>query len=305
MAITSVGYGGTVDYPDYGKGVVLPGRYSFDDSTHFRPTRRTGGADRTVRIAGGTAQGYGIRDTESDDYVDYQLPSVSSGGQWFLIYLKRDWSTETTTLTHEAANTGLTPLPPPIPGGWYDDPGVLARQPICYARVQAGQQYVTEVRDLRVWSNDGGLTATDEGVLQFYDRPGTTITIGRKTWTWSLAPNGSKSLDYIDGEVQDTGWVSSALANSGFEGERRYRVADGQGWFQATGKRTGGNLNGADLRLITFGNSSTPQITCYGQAWVGSSSYRAYITSSGGVHVEPFSINQNQNFQVFITWPVG
>src|SRR5690625_1507834 len=153
MAITSVGYGGTVDYPDYGKGVVTPGRYSFDGANDFRPTRVTGGSDRTVRVAGGTAQGWGVRDTEDSASVDVQLGSISSGSRWDLVGLQRDWSAEASSLVVVSGGSSEA-----IPSR-DTDPGVKDVQPIALARVQAGQQYVTDVIDLRCWAADGGLVA--------------------------------------------------------------------------------------------------------------------------------------------------
>lgn len=300
MAITSVGYGGTVTYPDYGKGVVAPGRYSFDGAQDFRPSRRTTGADRTVRLQGGTAQGWGIRDTESSSWVDVQLGSIGSGSRWDLVVLRRDWSADETTV--EVVQGGSSRAIP----SRNTDPGVVDDQPVALVRVEAGESWVTDVVDLRCWAADGGLVAVDPMVLEYLSFPGTRVSVGDTTYTRVLSAGGSASWD-VKGPVSDTGWVSSAITNSGFSGTRRYRIQGGTGWFQAQGSRTGGDLSSATLRLLTFGNSSfRPTQGAYGVCYVGDEiAGRAYVDLQGRVEVAPFNIRSGQNFQVYITWPVG
>src|SRR5699024_7384058 len=196
MAISSVGYEGTVDYPDYGVPLVVPAMYTLrgdsasGEAGAFRPSRVTGGADRTVRVAGGTAVGYGITDTESDAYVHVQLEPVSSGSRWDEIVLRRDWSEKKTTLT---VIQGGSSGPPDLPIR-NKQPGILDDQPIAYARVQAGEQYVTEVIDLRCWASDGGLVAVDELALSYLQNHiGTRVTIGDTTYTRVVSPGGAVS----------------------------------------------------------------------------------------------------------------
>src|SRR5699024_6369929 len=133
----------------------------------------------------GTAQGYGIRDTESENYVDVQLDPVLSGHRWDEIVLRRDWSTETTSLAViQGGSTRALPTR-------NKQPGILDDQPIALARVQAGEQYVTDVVDLRCWAGDGGLTAVDTLALAYLDIPGTRVTIGDQTYTNIVRPNGT------------------------------------------------------------------------------------------------------------------
>ena len=304
MAITSVGYGGTVDYPDYGKGVVSGARYTLDRGNPFRPSRVTGGADRTVRLTGGTAQGYGIRDTESDAYVDVQLDPVLSGHRWDEIVLRRDWSTETTSLAVIQGGTSRA-LPTR-----QKEPGILDDQPIALARVQAGEQYVTDVVDLRCWAGDGGLTAVDTLALAYLDEPGTRVSIGDTTYTYIVLPNGTTRWEQISPYVPpapvDTGWVVSNISSSGYwSGTRAYRVKNGRVYVNLQGQRQARSFTDGDYYFLTFNTKKwRPERTAYGTAYVGREQYRAYCTVGGECHVEPLTINKGNTIQVQIDWPI-
>lgn len=300
MAISSVGYGGTVDYPDYGKGVVSGARYTLDRGNPFRPSRVTGGADRTVRVTGGTAQGYGIRDTESDAYVDVQLDPVSSGHRWDEIVLRRDWSAETTSLAViQGGSTRALPTR-------NEQPGILDDQPIALARVQAGEQYVTDVVDLRCWAGDGGLTAVDTLALAYLDVPGTRVSIGDTIYTYIVLPNGTTRWESISPPAPvDTGWVVSNYPGNFWDGTRAYRVKNGHVYVNAQLRRIGNGFTDGRASIITFNtNKWKPTRTAYGVGYVGRNTYRAYCSTTGEVYVEPMTINQGNTFQVQIDWPI-
>lgn len=296
--VESVGYEGTVDYPDYGKGVVSGSRYSLDGASDLRPSRLLSGADRTVRVAAGVAQGWGIRDTCTQ--TDVQLDTVSSGVRWDLIVLRRDWSGEETSF--EVVQGGSSRAIPSRD----TNPGILDDQPIALVQITAGQQYPTDLVDLRCWAGDGGLVAVDALALDYLDIPGTRVNIGSTEYTRILSASGTASWDQKVPPQNDP-WVSSPIANSGFNGTRRWKFSHGYGSFQAQGSRAGGAVSNIDLRMVTFSSSSQrPGVTCFGVCYVGNQVRgRAYITSGGEVHVDPFDIGANQTFQVYITWPLG
>lgn len=299
MALVSVGYGGTVDYPDYGKGVVSGSRYTVEGSGAWAPTRVTSGADRTVRIAAGTGMGYGIRDTETSS-TDLQLDTVASGSRWDLVVAHRDWSTGTTDF--RAVNGGSSKAIP----GRDTNPGISDDHPITLARVTAGEQYPTALVDLRCWSGDGGLIAVDTLALDYLAVPGTRVSIGASEYTRVLSASGTGSWDLKEPPA-DTEWVGSSIPNQDFSGTRRYRIADGQGWFQATGNRTGGILRADDRTLLHFSQQYAPSEICYGVTYVagGYNLFRAYILPDGWVHMGPVDMDSGDAFQVYITWPIG
>lgn len=152
MTITSVGYQGKVNstvwgdlVPFLGKGPVVAGENDWKGTI-------LSSADRTLRISAGVGYGWGIRDY-NDANVDIQLPTISSGTRWDTIVAKRDWATKTTTLTYRTGGASMT-----VAGGLLDDAGnTQAEQPLYLARVQAGQQFVTALIDLREINNLGDM----------------------------------------------------------------------------------------------------------------------------------------------------
>ena len=295
--VESVGYGGTVDYPDYGRGVVSGSRYTLDRGNPLRPTRVTSGADRSVRLAPGTAQGYGIRDTCTETNI--QLEPVSSGVRWDEIVLRRDWSAEESSFAviQGGSNRAL-----PVRE---QEPGILDDQPIALVQITAGQQYPTDLVDLRCWAGDGGLVAVDSLALAYLDDPGTRVSIGDTTYTRVVSPSGATSWD-VKGPPRDTGWISSPYPGSTWNATRRYRVIDGIVWVQVTGNRAASSFTDGAFDVMTFNTAAyRPTQTAYGTCWVGRNSYRAYCTTAGQLRVEPMTINQGNTFQITIQWPIG
>jgi len=299
MALVSVGYEGTVDYPDYARAVTSGSRYTVEGPNDWHVTPVTSGADRTVRIAAGTGRGWGIRDTESES-TDIQLDAPASGSRWDLIVAHRDWSTGVTDF--RAVQGGSSRAIPSRD----TDPGVVDDQPLALIRVTAGEQYPTDHVDLRCWSGDGGLVTVTRLALDYLEVPGTRVSVGDSMYTRVLEPNGTASWD-LKAPTSDTGWQSLQLLNEDFSGVRRYRVMGNQGWLQVVATRTGGALRGADRPFMHFQSRYAPSEVCYGTAYVagGNNLYRAYILPSGWAHVGPFDINSGNSIQVFITWPIG
>src|SRR5699024_5215556 len=203
MALVSVGYEGTVDYPDYARSVTQGARYTVEGPNDWHVTPVTSGADRTVRVAAGTGRGWGIRDTESSS-TDIQLDAPASGSRWDLIVAHRDWSTGVTDF--RAVQGGLSRAIPSRD----TDPGVVDDQPLALIRVTAGEQYPTDHVDLRCWSGDGGLVAVTRLALDYLEVPGTRVTFDDGvTYTRVLEPNGTASW-HTDRPIamDDTGWVN-------------------------------------------------------------------------------------------------
>lgn len=183
MAITSVGYAGTVDDTEWPQVTRYAGgsTYSVAGAADFNATPGVG--DRAVSIAAGTAAGGGVVDV-SDGPVTLLLPSVSSGSRWDLIGLRRHWATGITTVERVAG--GSTKTIPTRP----DDPGIEDVQPLWLLRVTAGQTTVQEFVDLRVWVGDGGAYANNDLVRSYMDRVGTSIRIGADSWIRKVGSTG-------------------------------------------------------------------------------------------------------------------
>ncbi len=184
MAISSIGYAGSVDEAEWAKLSRFAAGHTYlvagpDD---FRAT--PAGGDRGVEIATGVAAGAGIYD-ESDSPVTFNLPSVSSGSRWDLIGLERDWGTGTTSVDRIAGSASKA-----IPTR-STNPGVEDVQPLWLLRVTAGQTTIQEYVDLRAFVSDGGVWAADDLVKSYLDRVGTVLTIGDAVWTRRLSGSGT------------------------------------------------------------------------------------------------------------------
>ena len=214
MAITSIGYDGSVDEASWAKLAVHgAGRhYGVVGPSDWRPTIHT--VDRTVRILAGTGYGHGVLDIADTTY-DVQCDPVASGSRWDLIVARRNWGTNTTSFIKiNGSATKQLPSRSTNPGG-VDD------QPIALVRVTAGQQYIQEVEDLRVWQSQGGAVANSDFVLQYLGSPGADIQVGDKRFTLMVSPSTGapywKTVDNTAG-VFDIFGAGQPLAGPAFPG---------------------------------------------------------------------------------------
>lgn len=203
MAITSVGYAGTVSDEQWAKMVARVGSafYSVDDFASFRVTAAAG--TRMIQVATGGASGNGIYDLSST-VVTRPLDSVPSGIRWDLVVLRRTWATKTSDIIV-------------IPGGSTKalparstTPGTIDDQPLALVRVAADSTAIQEVVDLRCAVHNGGAIAWDDLARSYLNQLGTDLLIG--TTSWRRVTNASGSADWVG--TPDTGWVGVPIATA-------------------------------------------------------------------------------------------
>lgn len=145
MAITSVGYDGSIDEVEWARlSGFLGSRHAVAGPTDWKPT--IAGADRTVAIAAGAGYGDGVLD-DSSAVVNLQCATVGAGSRWDAIVMNRDWQPAGGTSAFAIVQGTSTQALPTL----LDDPGVEAQQPIALVKVTAGQSLLQEVIDLRTW----------------------------------------------------------------------------------------------------------------------------------------------------------
>lgn len=223
MAITSVGYDGTVTDNQWATLAPSVGvaKYGVAGYSDWRPT--IGGAGtRPVTIAAGSGWGYGVRDTNSAP-VTLNLSSVPSGNRWDLIVANRNWGTSTTTFAVVEGGSAKQ-----IPAR-ENTPGTEDEQPIALARVAAGSSTVQELVDLRVQPSTGGAVAHDPLALQYLSEIGSVIRIGDTEWT-RKSDAGTPTWSSVD--VADTGWLTNLTVNYGahFGQGASIRMRKDRGW---------------------------------------------------------------------------
>lgn len=149
MAITSVGYDGTVNEAQWALlARTLGARDGVVGEGDWKVTA-VAGLDRTVSVATGAGFGHGVRDS-SDAAVNVQLPTLGSGTRWDTIVVHRDWQPPTgvTSFTYVTGTSTQA-----IAAGISDNPGVVADQVLALVQITAGVQAPTAVIDLRTWAS--------------------------------------------------------------------------------------------------------------------------------------------------------
>lgn len=284
--------------------VAQPGigeRFWVESSTAAKVTA-VGGATRTVRVAAGRIGTHGVITTINEP-VEVEIPEPPSPAgtvRYYTVAARSHHATEETTLV---APTALVSTSRTIAAAREYTPGTLVDHPLAVVKATNGSNDVQVVDDLRAVGGHGHYEATSTLALDYLDFPGTVVRIGGTVYEC----RASGAWEVVEEPSTDTDWSTLTLATGGYSGTARYRRRNDWGAFQAQLSRTGvGGGTNVDLVLATIPADARPSQFAYGTAWVNSNSYRAYVSSTDGtVHAEPFTISSGQNFQVYITWPVG
>lgn len=208
----SAGYEGTVNEPQWSDLLAMSGGRQYGVGGPGDWVASIGGADREVRLSPGRGFGYGVRDKTTAD-ASIVLPASTSGSVWHLICVHRDWQANQSRFD-SVAGTSARALPTRDAS-----PGQVDDQPLWLARVDAGKSQVQQLVDLRVWGGDGGSFAVDDLVLQYINRVGTVIRVGRMSWarvlnaqsipTWVRSDDGTPvgSIQAFAGANAPDGWL--------------------------------------------------------------------------------------------------
>lgn len=238
MAITSIGYDGTINEVEFAKLMAIAGlRYAVNGPTDFQAAAVPG--NRQVTVGPGIAYGVGVKSSSSaNELVTFPTPSA---GAWHLVIVRRDWAANTSVVMAiaGATTTTVTPTSPPTsyPAGLNQNPGVLDDQPIAWVWVNAGSTALS-VYDLRTYT----LTERLAGIAsQLANLVGSVATLANLPTTVGgladaiAALPGTLTVDST--KVTNQGAMS--VGNSQKVGGRRIFVqataptdpADGDLWF--------------------------------------------------------------------------
>lgn len=267
MAITSVGYDGTVDEVQWASMVSKVGGYEYgvDGAGHFAVTQSAG--TRMISIAAGLAWGRGVMDI-SDAAAVIQLEAVTTGSRYDLIALRRTWGPANGGPTELVVIKGTSTKA--IPSGRKSNPGVIDDQPLALVRVQAGAASIPEIVDLRVWGRNGGqLYAKDDLVRSYLTAIGTQINVNGIMRERVVAANNSAAWKIIGAEdlpldrrtgssVFTSGW---GIATDFIESERIGRLISVRLAVMRTGGRITAGTNGniENIHLGTLNSAFRPK----------------------------------------------
>jgi len=219
MAITSVGYDGSINESQWARLIPLVGssHYGVAGTGDWKVTSHPT-MDRGVRIATGTGWGHGVMDT-SDATVSLQGASLGSGTRWDMVVARRNWSGvggNTTFILIGGSSSKALP-------SRNTSPGTLDDQPIALVQFTAGQTAPTQIVDLRCWGRNGGMVVRDDLALGYLKEPGTTVTVNDLTWLCGFDANGNASwILQTDTTITQEGWVWLGGTNASGDGSYNF-----------------------------------------------------------------------------------
>lgn len=264
MAITSIGYDGSVNESQWAKMVPLVGssHYGVAAPGDWKVTSHAT-MDRGINIATGSGWGHGVLDT-SDATVSLQGATVSSGSRWDMVVARRNWSgTGGSTTFQIVSGSAAKALP-----SRNATPGTLDDQPLALVQFTAGQTAPTSIVDLRCWARNGGLCARDDMALAYLKLPGSQIMINGKQWNCELDANGNAVWTTFQG-----GYIplfgASGTTTAGPVGGQDL-VASGQQFLMQAGSTvqyTDGSSYGRITWPKPFPNSLLTVILTNGDSW--------------------------------------
>lgn len=179
MAITSIGYDGTIDESAWTSlmGGASRSTYGVSGGTAWK-VNASPTLTRGVVISAGSGWGWGVYDT-SDATVSLAGASISSGTRWDMVVARRSWAgTGGVTTFVMISGTSTMALP-----ARSTTPGDVDDQPIALVQFTAGQSAPTAILDLRVWAGTGGGLVANELLARDYNTAiGTRICIDGEDW---------------------------------------------------------------------------------------------------------------------------
>jgi len=193
MAITSIGYDGTIDETNVAQwlGYSTSAAWGVNQPDSFAAST-VAGQVLQVRIKGGTqaapatAWKSGLVDFMVGD-ATLQLAPVSSGSRWDMIVMRRDYQPPGGVSSLQVIQGGASMTLPPRE----INDGVIEDQPLWLVKVTAGQSVPTQYVDLRTFARNGGMTANHDLVRSYVGLLGTMIEINGIFWLRRVGANGA------------------------------------------------------------------------------------------------------------------
>lgn len=203
MALTSIGYAGTIGpggWVDIQRTIGC--RYAVVHPSHLRLGATTAG----VTLSAGMAGGGGVYDRwDTESLVPLTKPG--SGTAWWLIVIRRDWTSLTTSLVAIPAGTS-TPAALParntVMGGVDDQPLWL----VPWSSSSATPALASAV-DLRlIGRGPSNYVAVSDRVREYFSEAGATLRIGGRDWQCNLGAGDTLSWVQIG-----TGFTAGSNSN--------------------------------------------------------------------------------------------
>ena len=179
MAITSFGYGGTVEEAAWARMAPRLGvPYWVKDTTELVASIDTT-RDRAISITPGEFGGVGIFDI-SDAVESIQFDQISSGVRYDMVVARRNWQGVSGRTSFEVIKGGRVMALP----SYNRNPGVVDDHPLFLVELRAGQSRPAAVYDLRGYGANGKVIVSNKLAMDYYsDYPGLELQLGRRIFT--------------------------------------------------------------------------------------------------------------------------
>jgi hypothetical protein len=216
---------------------------------------------RALSVAAGTVWGDGILSTWDTATSLTGTAVASSGYRWDTVYVKHTWQPLSSPTGKAEIRLHAGTASKTISGRATAVGTGAADQPIALVRFDYGSTVATEIVDLRVWGENGGLYANNVEVLQYINEPGASIRIGDVQYDRVVDPSSgavswsTTNLHNVGVLIRDTSDTVARIAPTGVYGtgiQLSLNDADDSFYLQRPG--SGGPV-------VTFGVDAGGDIT--------------------------------------------
>lgn len=316
MAWTNWGFDGTINEAQWSQMAGLLGNGYVAAGNGDCAVTAVPGA-RSVSVAAGTLYGDGVVSVNSGAETVAMTTPVN--GQWYLICLKREWSTNTASLRAVAGATTTTTTPTVAPTSFptiNTSPGVLTDQPIAWAwcnsanttvvifdlrllpmrtqpvsvpdSVKRDAKFPSPVQGNQVWRDDLGVIETYYALYNVSTNPG-----GRSVAGWYQEPIG-RILQVVQGATTTTVTNNSTtFVSTGLSATIKPIHANSQLFISITHegvtKNSGSGSNSVRIMLQKDGSAYT-QIA-YDFGYTGTATYLANLSYAFNITVSASNTN--------------
>lgn len=212
--MTSFGYAGTIGAGEWVIAQRILGcRYAVLEPSHFQLGANTSG----ITLSAGAAGGGGVYD-EWDTTQSVTLTKPASGMAWWMICIRRNWTTLGSTLVAIPAGTSMS-TPTALParnttmGGIDDQPLWLVAWPAA-----SSTPVLASAVDLRlIGRGPSNYVANHDRVREYFKEAGATLRIGGMDWICAIGVGGV--LNWVQSGV---GGESGSVADGDY-----YKLPDG------------------------------------------------------------------------------
>lgn len=241
------GYAGDVDENEFAQLVDTAATYRVLGDSDLAVTLLSGGADRTARVAAGTAYGRGVL-ARFDTTTDLQCAVVGSGVRWDTIVVRRDRDDASAQLI-VLQGTSTQAISSARRVDWVT--GNNDDQVIALVKVVAGASTLAELVDLRTWAGNGGMCAVSSLVLPVLaETVGASVRIGDVRYDRVISAAGVVSWDPVPVPAR-TDWLPPAQWGLDFAAGSTLRSRIWDGHIELAGKlqRSSGAMSAGELPL--------------------------------------------------------